>query len=415
MKKKILSFVLATMLVSTTGMPIMAQAEELPVVAEETVTEAPVAETPVIEELIVETSEAETTETDKAAVETDNEPIVVENEVETASDENMVVADVEVEEEVSEEDDAIVLTEDEESELKSKLEEELEEKLEVEEEIKDQHEHDIIYVPMGNHQHKAMCAVGGDDCDFEEEIVDCVDEDKDNYCDLCHESMKDKEFQKTSGITITVHSWTPFLDENGEEIVDMNNETIAVYQDITISHVEVEGRIIIADMITQFNENDIYLDIDVTPFKSLDGIDAVYEEILAIGEELPSDTHVVITEKEGSIEGFSVEYEDNYDPELEEDSAANKKTDSDKETLDENEDTIMAKEDEILPDRVVSDVVEDEANGEVVEDEQLIDDETAAEIMESVPDAAEAEVTTESSVEEAPTTEAVETTETVVE
>lgn len=413
MKKKILSFVLATMLVSTTGMPIMAQAEELPVATEETVTETPAAETPVAEESTVETPAAETTETDKVVVEKDNEPIVIENEVETASDENMVVADVE--EETAEKNDAIVLTEDEESELESKLEEELEEELETEEEIEDQHEHDIIYVPMGNHQHKAMCAVGGDDCDFEEEIVDCVDEDEDSYCDLCHESMKDKEFQKTSGITITVHSWTPFLDENGEEIVDMNNETIAVYQDITISHVEVEGRIIIADMIAQFNENDIYLDMDVTPFKSLDGIDAVYEEILAIGEELPSDTHVVITEKEGSIEGFSVEYEDNYDPELEENNAANKKTDSDKETLDENEDTIMAKEDEILPDRVVSDVVEDEANGEVVEDEQLIDDETAAEIMESVPDAAEAEVTAEFPADEAPVTEIVETAETVAE
>ncbi len=287
--------------------------------------------------------------------------LVTETEEKTDADSTPTV-ESEVAEEATNDEAAVEESVDDETTIVLVEEEEIEEK--AEEEV---HEHNIIYAPVENHQHKIMCAEGGDDCDFEEKIADCIDENGDGYCDLCGETVEDKKSQKSSGITITVRSWTPFLDEDNNEIVDSEGNVIAVYQDMTMTHYEEENRINISEMIDQFNTSDSYHNIDPSLFKSLDGISAVYDELLAIGEELPSDTFVSITEKNGVIENFSVNFEDNYDPELNKNNTKDTKlVDTDAEDTEDPEskeelsdDVVIAKEDEILPEETEDNNSED--------------------------------------------------------
>ena len=395
------------MLVSTTGRPIMSHAEELPVATEEAAAEtseaeAPATKTPAAEEIATETSVTET-KADKVAVEKDDEAIVVEDEAKTASDEDMAAADAE--KKASEKDKLDVEKDKDKLDLeKDKLKEEKEEEA---------HEHDIIYIPAGEHQHKAMCAIGGDDCDFEETIEGCVDEDGDEFCDFCHQDLKEKSDQTASGVALTIKSYEPVY---------------VTLDDVTFEAEDSSRYVDIFNISTTFTDRisyDLYLESIVND-EDLSGyydtiVNALSDENISLEDEVASDVNIAIMIKDDVIE-VSIEVEDNYVPEEErvyvekedseakdakaKDAEADTEDKKDKEDEELSDDTVMAKEDEILPDRVVSDVVEDEANGEVVEDEQLIDDETAAEIMESIPDDAEVETAEESAAEEVPANEA---------
>ena len=376
-------------------------AEEAPsvdeaVVVEETVEEA--AEEVVADEVVTPVVE-KTVETEEETAADDD--VLVEDE--TKATEDVVAEDEEAESEV--------LTEDEEAEIEAELEEELEETLE-EEELEEEHEHEFIYISVGEHQHKKVCTA--DDCDITEEIIeDCVDENDDKVCDLCGEKLEPTEFQKTSGITVEIHSWTPFLDGDGEVYVDLEGNVLGVYMSSIANHYEVEDRIVIADMINAFNESDEYFNM-TTEFSNLDGIDAVYNDLLAIGEELPSDTYVVITERDGVIESYSVEFEDNYDPNFNKDDAAKvveeealeaEDVDADaedkeaEELIDDTE--IVAKEDEILPEDVVVDEAEIVESTEQTEElvEEIVVDEAPVDETPAANDSAAEEIVTNSAVD----------------
>lgn len=390
MKTKRIFALVSAFTIALAGVPAHAVfAEEAPsvdeaVVAEETVEEA--AKEVVTDEVVTPVVEE-----------------TVETEEETAADDDVLVED---ETEATED----VVAEDEEAELEAEFEEELEENLE--EELEEEHEHEFIYIPVGEHQHKKVCTAN--DCDITEEIIeDCVDENDDKVCDLCGEKLEPTEFQKTSGITVEIHSWTPFLDGDGEVYVDLEGNVLGVYMDSIANHYEVEDRIIIADMINAFNESDEYFNM-TTEFSNLSGIDAVYNDLLAIGEELPSDTYVVITERDGVIESYSVEFEDNYDPNFNKDDAAKvveeealeaEDTDTDaedkeaEETADDTE--IVAKEDVILPEDVVVDEAETVEPTEQTEEliEEIVVDETPVDETPAANDSAAEETATDSVVD----------------
>lgn len=402
MKTKRIFALVSAFTIAFAGVPAHAVfAEEAPSVDEAVVVEETVEETAkeVVTDEVVTPVVEKTVETEEETAADDD--VLVEDETEATED---VVAE-------DEETESEVLTEDEEAELEAELEEELEENLE-EEELEEEHEHEFIYISVGEHQHKKVCTA--DDCDITEEIIeDCVDENDDKVCDLCGEKLEPTEFQKTSGITVEIHSWTPFLDGNGEVYVDLEGNVLGVYMDSIANHYEVEDRIVIADMINAFNESDEYFNM-TTEFSNLSGIDAVYNDLLAIGEELPSDTYVVITERDGVIESYSVEFEDNYDPNFNkndaakvveeealeaEDTDANAEDKEAEETADDTE--IVAKEDEILPEDVVVDEAETVEPTEQTEEliEETIIDEAPIDETPAANDSATEETATDSVVD----------------
>lgn len=132
---------------------------------------------------------------------------------------------------------------------------------------------------------------------------------------------------------------------------------------------------------------------DYTIMNDLQGIDEVYNAIAALGDEIPSDLSITIYEKDGIIDDFTIEVNDSYvseddeetiiitkdksdenedelDDELEEETDDEETEDEESEDSDENQDKtdIIAKEDEILPENVVIDEDGDNSDSDPADD-----------------------------------------------
>ncbi len=341
MKKKVLSMLMAAMIVSNCG--IIAFAEEVEEVAVETsVEEAAPAEAVAEETAPVETEAVEIEEaveiTDEAVEATDEAVEVTDEAVEIADEEVALAgpeteADIEVEADEDAEIDEEITIEDEEVALAA---------------IEEEHEHHFAYRSNGDQTHTKFCT----DCDDEKEIVSCVDEDGDGICDICN---GDLNVVMASQLKIEVHHFNNFVVTFDDAEYELEDGSYLECDETRFSD-SIRGSfdelIAVAGVQDPESESELLYSsrVDYSIFKDLEGIEDVYAELSG---EIPSNASIVIYEKDGVIEDYTIEMNDNYDP------------DKTFETVEEERTTIEGEE-AIIKDGEA--VIEDEET--VIEDEE---------------------------------------------
>lgn len=177
----------------------------------------------------------------------------------------------------------------------------------------EEHEHHYIYEKYNKHYHKKVC----EDGDYEK-LEKCVDENHDNVCELCGNDIED-----VSTINSSINI----------EVKHFSDQTATIeYEDKTYE-IELEGDYYTSDVTNlttsarcnfeyfiaaahDLENEDFCLytgNINYGLFNDLVGIEDLYSELSEYGD-IPTDISIVIFEKNGEIQDYTIEMEDNYVP-----------------------------------------------------------------------------------------------------
>ena len=263
-----------------------------------------------------------------------------------------------------------------------------------------EHEHSYMYSPISSRHHKIIC----EDGDYEA-IGRCEDEDHDGFCDNCEQELHIDESQKE--ITIVENfSWTYTLSSgvvlNGSTpqsyYAQLETDNQVVYTKEAFEKIAAAGNFVydftnIEDL--DFPEelpNDVFITYSVSLDGEISDLSIEYGEVDDSGEEefitkTQSDLDKAKEEKELKEQELLEKVPEIVDSELKEEKPAEEPVEEVKEeVLDETKDSedkkdketddsdskneIVAKEDEILPENVVTDdtAESDDASTENVED-----------------------------------------------